>query len=416
MYCDRCGREIEDGSLFCEHCGASLGGEDSASGPEAATPVPQGPPQNASSPEQRPVPPPPAYPAPPGGGMGSAPQPAVPPAGKSKAVPVLVALCALLLAGVVVLVLMLTVFKGGGGKEEGEGASADPVSVTESYLKALEEHDLGSLIDLLDPAFVEDLKDEYGRDYRDILEGYFLEDLPEDLRFYGLELTQEIGGDRAEVSLKKGKASYRGEDGKKVEVDLEDAVTDTQKLVRVGGKWYIDMKSFEDWEDFLADYVKGGRQGGGDKDSGKAMKSYENVQIGIAFDYPEGWAVNEYPEGFVEAVPSGAESEAKVTFSAEDLSDVVYTLDDWIATQVGELEGQGWPYEVTMTTLAGVPAAQIVFSYLGEQSYGYKVMDTIMIAGDNAYSISYIAREEVFEKYLGATRKMTSSFKLLSGY
>jgi len=65
---------------------------------------------------------------------------------------------------------------------------------------------------------------------------------------------------------------------------------------------------------------------------------------------------------------------------------------------------------------AGVPAAQIVFSCLGEQYCGYKVMDTIMIFGDNACSISCVAREEVFEKHLGATRKMMSLFKRLSGY
>jgi len=126
-----------------------------------------------------------------------------------------------------------------------------------------------------------------------------------------------MDGDKGEVSLKKGKASYRGEDGKKVEVDLEDAVADTQKLVRVGGKWHIDMESFEDQEDFLAGYVKGGSQGGCDRDIGKGMRSHESAQIGIAFDYPEGWAVNEYSKGFVEAVPSGAESGAKATFSTE---------------------------------------------------------------------------------------------------
>ncbi|MBC7229929.1 MAG: hypothetical protein H5T74_06010 [Actinobacteria bacterium] len=94
-----------------------------------------------------------------------------------------------------------------------------------------------------------------------------------------------MDGDKGEVSLKKGKASYRGEDGKKVEVDLEDAVADTQKLVRVGGKWHIDMESFEDQEDFLAGYVKGGSQGGCDRDIGKGMRSHESAQIGIAFDY-----------------------------------------------------------------------------------------------------------------------------------
>ena len=238
MYCDKCGREIEDGSLFCKHCGASLGGEAPVLQPETAAATHQGPPPYAPTVSQGPVPPvPPAYPVPPGGGMGSAPQPAVPAAGKSKAVPVLVTVCALLLVGVVVLVLMLTVFKGDGDSKGEIGAPADPASVAESFLKALEERDLDGLIDLLDPALLEELEDEYGREYEDILESYFLADMPEDLEFSDLEFSQEIEGDRAEAFLEGGRVSYRDDYGEKVEEDLEDAVGDAgaelDELLRV---------------------------------------------------------------------------------------------------------------------------------------------------------------------------------------
>ncbi len=411
MFCDECGSEIEDGSLFCEQCGASLAeGEPTPARGALSTPPPV-PPGTESM-----APPPPAPPGgQPGAQWGAAPQPAAPPAGKGKLLPVLVTLGVLLVVGVVAVVLMLTVFKEKDTGKKEEDSTPAPSATAEAYLKALEGGDLDALLDLIDPAFIEDLKGEYGKEYKSILKGYFLDPLPEGVKFSGLEFSEEVNGDRAEISLVKGEVTYRDESGKKVTEDLAGALDDTLGLVRRNGVWYLDMESFEEFQGYLADYEGGGgsKDDGGGK-GGKGTKTFESTQIGISFAYPQEWVVKEYPEGVVEVAPAGAEDKAKVSFYTEDLTGVEYTLEDWVASETGELDAQGWPYEVVDTKVAGNPAAQITFSYLGEQSYGYKVMDTIFISGDTAYIVSYIALEEVFDGYLDAARGMIKSLRLLA--
>jgi hypothetical protein len=393
MKCPNCGFEEEEGSEFCGNCGYSF----------TAPPPSQ---------EQIPAPPSPPYP-PPGGEWGTASQPPVPPVKKSKLVPVLVTICALLLIGVVVLVLMLTVFKGEGEKEKGEKATSEPTAVAEAYLKAIEDRDLDALLALLDPDFLKDLEDDYGKEYEDILESFFFGSLPEDLEFSGLKFSQEVKGDQAEVFIEEGEATYLDEDGEKVTDDLAETMEDSLEVEQRDGKWYITMGGFEDWEDYLADYGAGENENGHIDDGDGNLNNFESPLLGLGFSYPDGWTPQEYSEGLIEVKPIGAEDKATVTFYTEDFSGMSYSVDDWIASETGELDDQGWPYEVSYTTVDVNPAAQIVFSYLGEQSLGYKVMDTFMFSGSTGYYVSYIALEEDFDGYLDAAQGMIDSLYIL---
>ncbi len=213
---------------------------------------------------------------------------------------------------------------------------------------------------------------------------------------------------RAWVSVEEGEATYRDEDGEKVTEDLAEAMDDTLEVEQKDGKWYITMSGFGAWEDYLADY-----QGGEDENGERGWSNFESTDMMIGFSYPDGWTPEEFPEGVIEVKPAGAEDVATVTFYIEDLSVTTYDVDDWIADETGELDAQGWPYEVSYTTVDGNPAAQIVFSYLGEQSAGYKVMDTFMVLGGAGYHVSYIALEEDFDTYLDDAQEMIGSFYVL---
>lgn len=400
MICPKCGFNEVEGSQFCGNCGHAFG--------TAPTP-PQG------------IPAPP--PLPPDAGAWTASQPPVPPPKKSKLVPALIAVCALLLVGIVVVVLIFTVFKGDGEKkEEGDGkqAASEPVEVAEAYLKALEERDLRALLDLIDPDTLEDLEDEYGKEYRDILEGFFFASLPEGLEFKGLKFSQEIEDDEAEVFIEEGTATYVDEEGEKQTLDLAEVMEGALELVKRDGTWYITMDGFDDWEDYLKSYAgdvdgDGGEDGDKDDDRGEENTLvFDSMLVGVSFRYPKGWTPSEYPEGLVEISPDEAPDKAKVTVSYQDLSGVSYGMEDWIQDRADEFESQGWSYDFSYTTLLGNEAGQVIFSYLGEDSYGYKVMDVFTVVGDVGYYVSYIALEEYFDTYLDSTETIIDSMELLA--
>lgn len=152
----------------------------------------------------------------------------------------------------VVLVLVFTVFKDGDKKDGGEAAEPfTPSATIEEYYRAMEEQDLEALIAVINPSYIGNLEEKYGRQYRDFIEGYFLESAPYNLQIEGLDLLEDIKGDRAAVTVVGGTFTYTDDRGERVTKDLFGETVADFQLVKKGGTWYIAMTSFPDWKDYL---------------------------------------------------------------------------------------------------------------------------------------------------------------------
>jgi hypothetical protein len=203
MECSSCGHEIKDGSSFCTNCGAQLGS-----------------------------------PPPPGGKTSRSWK------------PILVTGSVLVVVVVVVLVLVFTVFTGDG--EDGPSVgSSDPEAAVEAFLAAIEDQDVDALVEAIDPGFIDDLKGEYGQQYKELLDGFFLLLVPVDFNISGLEFETEIDESAATVRVVAGTVTYTDEAGNEVSEDFTDIAVVDYELVEVDGKWYVSMDTFPDWSFYL---------------------------------------------------------------------------------------------------------------------------------------------------------------------
>lgn len=243
-FCEKCGSELSEGSVFCPKCGASV--RAGVAQPPAPPPTP---PPSAATPPQVTAPPaegiqpgyqrPPAEPAPayyqPAGGKKG---------GGGKAV-IFTALGLLVVGAVVVLLLGFAVgpkwFVGEGG-----GGKGGPEEVAANFFKAMEKKDSKLLRSTIAPSSVEYLESmlSYG-DYADLDE--FFEDMffstYQSMKFSGVKYkTTMEGDDRATVEIVEGKVTVVDEYGEETTEDVKDAETPAElQMVKEGGKWYLDL-------------------------------------------------------------------------------------------------------------------------------------------------------------------------------
>jgi serine/threonine-protein kinase len=82
------------------------------------------------------------------------------------------------------------------------------------------------------------------------------------------------------------------------------------------------------------------------------------------------------------------------------------TLEEYTNTQINPIEEN--LLESNTTTLANIPGYKIVFTNIA----GLKTMQVWTIKDDKAYIITYIAKEEDYEKDLQIVQKIIDSFKI----
>ncbi len=82
------------------------------------------------------------------------------------------------------------------------------------------------------------------------------------------------------------------------------------------------------------------------------------------------------------------------------------TLEEYNDIKISSVEGQ--ILESNSTTLAGLPAREIVFT-----NVGLRTMQVWTVKDDRAYTISYIAPEEDFQNDLDVAKRMTESFQII---
>ncbi|MEW6555048.1 MAG: hypothetical protein AB1384_12275 [Actinomycetota bacterium] len=170
---------------------------------------------------------------------------------KKSSMPWVLGILGTLVVGGVIVVLLLGFAVGPKwfvGDEDGGGGTAagSPEQIVEDFFESLEKQDAKMLLGTMPPEFVDGIKEALGDDYIDLMEEYFFDYFPEDLKIDIEKMESEIDGDTAEVTIVEGTMSYTDEYGDKVSQDAADADMDAFELVKIGGKWYLSEDTLID--------------------------------------------------------------------------------------------------------------------------------------------------------------------------
>ena len=152
---------------------------------------------------------------------------------------------------------------------------------------------------------------------------------------------------------------------------------------------------------------------------------YTNPNQGIRIDYPANWKLDEHPyaDKFVAHLTSTLKNSSDVspaTFavSVETLKKNI-SLDNYTNTNLAKAK-QSLPrfqlIESNATTLAGIPAHKIVYTFLSPDpaiQIPFTSMNIWTIKQGKAYNISYTQARSQFTKYLEVTEHMINSFTII---
>mgnify|MGYP000859082761 FL=1 len=276
-FCANCGKPLGEDAKFCAKCGQPTGqamvaaeaaaveasvdqavtpvtdaaaatpepfAERIAPGPpaapEAVAPPPPPPPAQAYA--QAPPPPPPGFAQVPAGGTPYAQAPYGEPPRRRSLKWLWIGLAALAVIAAIVCVLVFVVFDGDGG-----GGASEPEKVVTRLLDAMEDGDIDTVFDVMDP---EMLGSEFGDEFLDMAKEAMRQEMFSEgsIEFSGIKMeTEETGEDTATVRIVDGKVTMTDEDGESETEAVSEAEEPVEfNMVRREGKWYLDPTSM-DW-------------------------------------------------------------------------------------------------------------------------------------------------------------------------
>ena len=152
---------------------------------------------------------------------------------------------------------------------------------------------------------------------------------------------------------------------------------------------------------------------------------YTNPNHGIRIDYPANWKLDEHPyaDKFVAHLTSTLKNSSDVspatfTVSVETLKKNI-SLDNYTNANLAKAK-QSLPHfqliESNATTLAGIPAHKIVYTFLSPDpaiQIPFESMNIWTLKHGKAYNISYTQARSQFTKYLEVTEHMINSFTII---
>jgi eukaryotic-like serine/threonine-protein kinase len=138
---------------------------------------------------------------------------------------------------------------------------------------------------------------------------------------------------------------------------------------------------------------------------------YENPTYGIKIQYPSDWGKLDLSflqdSADIDFYPLSDTSLAKnLKILVKNLPFHNMTLEEYTNSQINPTEEI--LLESNTTTLANIPGYKIVFTNV----VGLKTMQVWAIKDDKAYIITYVAKEEDYEKDLQIAQKMIDSFEI----
>jgi eukaryotic-like serine/threonine-protein kinase len=141
------------------------------------------------------------------------------------------------------------------------------------------------------------------------------------------------------------------------------------------------------------------------------FRIYENPTYGIQIQYPSNWGRLDLSflqdSADIDFYPLSDTSLAKnLKILVKNLPFHNMTLEEYTNSQINPTEEI--LLESNTTTLANIPGYKIVFTNV----VGLKTMQVWAIKDDKAYIITYVAKEEDYEKDLQIAQKMIDSFEI----
>jgi eukaryotic-like serine/threonine-protein kinase len=138
---------------------------------------------------------------------------------------------------------------------------------------------------------------------------------------------------------------------------------------------------------------------------------YKNPAYGIKIQYPSNWGRLDLSflqdSADIDFYPLSDTSLAKnLKILVKNLPFHNMTLEEYTNSQINPTEEI--LLESNTTTLANIPGYKIVFTNV----VGLKTMQVWAIKDDKAYIITYVAKEEDYEKDLQIAQKMIDSFEI----
>jgi hypothetical protein len=138
---------------------------------------------------------------------------------------------------------------------------------------------------------------------------------------------------------------------------------------------------------------------------------YDNPAFGIRIQYPSDWGRLDLSflqdSADINFYPLSDTSLAKnLKILVKNLPFHNMTLEEYTNSQINPTEEI--LLESNTTTLANIPGYKIVFTNV----VGLKTMQVWAIKDDKAYIITYVAKEEDYEKDLQIAQKMIDSFEI----
>ena len=139
---------------------------------------------------------------------------------------------------------------------------------------------------------------------------------------------------------------------------------------------------------------------------------YENPTYGIQIQYPSDWGRLDLSflqdSADIDFYPLSDTSLAEnVKIQVKNLPFHNMTLEEYTNTQINPIEEN--LLESSTTTLADIPGYKIVFSNIE----GLKTMQVWTVKDNKAYIITYVAKEEDYEKDLQIVQKIIDSFEII---
>ena len=137
---------------------------------------------------------------------------------------------------------------------------------------------------------------------------------------------------------------------------------------------------------------------------------YSNPNLGFTLEYPSNW--NAKQESLVFISPQGGignQAPELITIDTEVLPTLDFSLDTYTNLSLRQAQESLQDFKLlnsSSTTLAGLPAHMIVFSFTESQNTTLQNLATWTIKDGMVYKVTYIATPEEFESSLPALQSV----------
>jgi hypothetical protein len=144
------------------------------------------------------------------------------------------------------------------------------------------------------------------------------------------------------------------------------------------------------------------------------LTPYSNPNLGFTLEYPSNWTKQESLAFVSPQVGIGNQAPELITIDTEVLPTLDFSLDTYTNLTLRQAQESLQDFKLlnsSSTTLAGLPAHMIVYSFTPSQNTTLQNLATWAIKDGMVYIITYIAAPEEFESSLPALRSVLDTFR-----